>query len=71
MIYFLVQCIWYSVSFLYVYSHFFFFKLGEFSSMILLKVFSWPLICKYPPSSILIILRFDSFIVVLASFVST
>jgi hypothetical protein len=39
--------------------------------MILLKVFSWPLICKYPPSSILIILRFDSFIVVLASFVST
>lgn len=54
---FLVQCIWYSVNFLYNYRHLF--RFGKFYSMILLKIFSRPL--NWESSSIPIILRFSFF----------
>jgi len=55
---FLVQSIWSSVGFLYAYGSSFF-RLGKFSSMILLKIFIGPLSWESSLSSIPIILRFD------------
>ena len=51
---------WWSVIFLYLHR---FFRLGKFSSMILLNIFSVPLSCISSPSSIPIILKFVLFIV--------
>jgi hypothetical protein len=58
---FLVQSIWSSVGFLYVDGHLF--KLGKFSSIILLKIFTGPLIWKSSFLSKPIILRFGLLIV--------
>jgi hypothetical protein len=58
---FLVQFILCSVGIFYI--AICFLRLGEFSSMTLLKIFSGPLNCKSSSSSIPIILRFDLFIV--------
>jgi len=60
-IFFLVQTIWTSVGFLYVYGNLF--RLGKFSSIILLKIFTGPLSLKSLRSSISIILRFTLLIV--------
>jgi hypothetical protein len=59
---FLVQPIWSSVGFLYVYGHLFF-RLRTFSSIILLKIFTGPLSWGSSLSSIPIILRFGFLIV--------
>jgi hypothetical protein len=59
---FLVQSIWCSVSFFYAYRHLLL-RLGKFSFMILLKIFSGPWILKLSPSSIPVILRFALFTV--------
>ena len=58
----LVQSIWSSVGFLYVDGHLFL-RLGEFSSIILLKIFTGPLSWESLLSSIAIILRFGHLIV--------
>jgi hypothetical protein len=58
---FLVESIWSSVGFLYVYGHLF--RLGKFSSIILLKIFTGPLSWESPFSSIPIILRLHLLIV--------
>ena len=55
-----MESIWWSVIFLYLHR---FFRLGKFSSMILLNIFSVPLSCISSPSSIPIILKFVLFIV--------
>ena len=57
---FLMESIWWFVIFLYLHR---FFRLGKFSSMILLNIFSVPLSCISSPSSIPIILKFVLFIV--------
>jgi hypothetical protein len=64
---FLVQSVWCSVGFLYVYDQLFF-RLGEFSSMILLKMFSGPLSREPLFSFIPIIFRFGLFLVFLDAF---
>jgi len=57
----LVQSIWSSVGFLYVYGHLF--RLGKFSSTILLNIFTGPLSWESSFSTIPIILWFDLLIV--------
>jgi hypothetical protein len=49
---FLVQSIWCSESFVYIYSYLFF-RLGKFSSMIFFEDFSGPLNLEYSPSSVI------------------
>ena len=63
---FLVQTIWNSGGFLYVYWHLFF-RLEKFSSIILLRMFTGPLIWDSLFSSIPIMLRFGVLIVSLFS----
>jgi hypothetical protein len=63
---FLVQSIWISVSFLYVHG-ISFFRLGKFSSIILLMIFTGPLSWESMLSSVPIILRFHLLIVYLIS----
>jgi hypothetical protein len=58
---FLVSSVWFSVDFLYVYGHFF--RLGKFSSVILLKMFTGPLSWESSLTSIPIIFRLGVFIV--------
>jgi hypothetical protein len=53
---FLFQSIWSSLGFLYVHGHLF--RLGKFSSIILLKIFTGPLSWDSLSFSIPIILRF-------------
>ena len=57
----LVHSIWSSVGLSFLYGHLF--RLGKFSSVILLKIFTGPLSWESSVSSILIILRFGLLIV--------
>jgi hypothetical protein len=59
---FLVQYIWRPIGLLYIYGHLFF-RLGKFSSIILLKIFTGPLSWDSLLSFIPIVLRFCLLIV--------